>query len=363
MIYHISGKATEPAKMGASMHLGFLVALLLAGAQFVHLPAQAQAAEAQAEDEESPKPRPRTRHRHSLGHVHDHEHEDAGHRHGRHPLRKATALASRDERKHAHGVETEGLFAFVAGSDIGEGGEKHLTLQLDGAFKKRDGTFRAVTPKIELGYNPTDRLHVALEFWGDHFKVRNNSDFDDQSRWGAGLAFEIKTLLARRGEGLPFGVALLVAPHYGTSEHVSGEPAAHYALEMKLISDVELVKDRVFAAFNLLYEPEKVRPRGEEWEKESLFGASAAIMARLSPALFAGTEVQYLRKFEGYFFNTFVGHALYVGPALNVRVGEHASLSLGWAMQIVGKAVDDPRSLDVVNFERHRGTLSFSAHF
>jgi hypothetical protein len=297
------------------------------------------------------------------GHRHPHKHE-GGHSHKHEksgpPVRKAVPPI---EPAHDHGIETENLFAFVSGSDIGEKGERHFLFAVHGAFQKRAGTFQAVTPKVEFGFNPTDRLHVAFEFWADQFKVSGNPDFDDQNRWGGGVALEFKTLLVERGNGSPVGVALVVAPHYGTSEHVSGEPADHYALEVRLIADLELVKDRVFTAVNLLYEPERVRPRGETWEKESLFGASAAIMARFAPAFFAGAEVQYFRKYEGYFFETFAGHALYAGPALHFHLGERCSLSLGWAIQVTGKAVGDPRSLDLVNFERQRGTLKFSAHF
>jgi hypothetical protein len=293
---------------------------------------------------------------HSTGkHRHSHEHAQSAS-----PAHKAPPI---QDAAHAHSVETENLFAFVSGSDIGEKGERHFVFAIDGAFQKRAGTFRAVSPKAEFGFNPADRIHIALEFWGDHFKVRGNPGFDDQHRWGAGVALESKALLIERGEASPVGVALLIAPHYATSEHVSGEPADHYALEVKLIADLELVKDRVFAAVNLLYEPERVRPRGEVWEKESLFGTSAAIMARFAPAFFAGAEIQYFRKYEGYFFETFAGHALYAGPALHFHLGEHCSLSLGWAIQVTGKAVGDPRSLDLVNFERQRGTLKFSAHF
>jgi hypothetical protein len=278
------------------------------------------------------------------------------------PARRAPPPPS-DESEDDRGVETEELFAFVSGSDIGEKGERELTFSLDGAFRKREGIYRAVAPIVEFGFNPTDRLHVAVELWADHFKVRGNPDFDDQNRWGGGGAIEFKALLVERGEKSPIGVAVVVAPEYGTSEETSGEPAQRYALELKLIADAELVKDRVFAAVNFLYEPEKVKPRGEAWEKESTFGASAAMMARLGPAVFAGGEIQYFRKYEGYFFETFAGHALYVGPALHLILGEHCTLTLGWAIQVAGRAAGDPRSLDLVNFERQRGTLKLNSQF
>ena len=304
------------------------------------------------------------------GHSHGHDHKGHAHSHGdghKHrapaPVRKATPPPQAEDA-HEHGIDTEGLFGFVSGSDIGHRGEKHLSLFYETHFGKRDGTFRAQQPKVELGYNPTDWLHVALEFWGDHFKIRNVTDFDDQNRWGAGVAVEFKVQLVKRAPSSPVGLTLVVAPHYGNSEHHTGEAARHYALELGLAADTELVKDKLFAAFNLLYEPERVRAKGEEeWERESLFGVSAALMAQIVPGVFAGGEVQYFRKYEGFFFNEFHGHALYVGPALTLKTGEHTTFTLAWAAQVAGRAVDDPRRLDLDHFERHRVRARFSTHF
>jgi hypothetical protein len=317
----------------------------------------------------------RHRHHHDHEHEHDHAHEKKkprkkqarqvartpqthvhdAHRHAPH------APHAHPPGEHAHGIETESLFAFLSGSDIGEKGEKHLTLDFEGHFQKRDGTFRALTKKVELGFNPSDRLHVALELWGDYFKVLGVTGFDDQDRFGGGVALEFKALLVKRNS---VGVALVVAPHYGTSEHVTGEAAIHYALEVKLILDAELIKDRLFAALNLLYEPELVRPRGEPaFERESMLGLSAAVMARVAQAVFLGAEVQYFRKYEGLALQVFAGHALYLGPALFIKLSEHASLTFGWAIQVAGRAVGDPAPLDLVNFERQRAKAKFSTHF
>src|SRR5690606_11547135 len=289
--------------MGASMRI--LIAAALAGG-LLAVPSLAMA---------------QSGHSHGHGHkhdAHDHDHDD-GHDHGpghRHSHKRAVNKAEprvvskahdhAHTHAHDHGVDTESLFGFISGSDIGHKVERHLTFFYDVNFGKRDGTFRHQQAKVELGYNPTDWLHVALELWGDHFKVRDVTDFDDQNRWGGGVAVEFKVQVAKRGEGWPVGLAFIVAPHYSTSEHHSGEAARHYALEFKLAADTELVKDKLFGAFNLLYEPERVRAKGEdEWEKESLFGVSGALMAQVTPAVFIGGELQYFRKYEGYFFNEF----------------------------------------------------------
>lgn len=313
----------------------FLPALVCAGALSVASPALAQDA-----------------------HRHDHNH---GHSHAR-PVHKAKAAPP--ETSHDHGIETEALFGFVSGSDIGHKGDRHATFFYETHFGKRSGTFRAQQPKLELGYNPADNLHVALELWGDRFNIRDVPELDDQNRWGWGGAVEFKVQLAKRGQGSPFGVTLLLAPHYGNSEHHSGEPARHYALELGLLTDVELVKDRLVAAFNLLYEPERVRAKGEsEWEKESLFGVSGALIARVAPSVWLGGELQYFRKYEGFFLDEFHGHALYAGPVLTVQTGTHSTFTLAWAAQVAGKSAHESTSLDLDHFERHRVRARWSTHF
>src|SRR6185295_19525058 len=52
-------------------------------------------------------------------------------------------------------IETENLFGFTQGSDIGQPGEKEIGWESVGSFGKRDGKYRAVEHKLEFGYNPT----------------------------------------------------------------------------------------------------------------------------------------------------------------------------------------------------------------
>ena len=262
-----------------------------------------------------------------------------------------------------HGVEAEGTFAFVDGSDIGDRGEKEIAYGFDAALGKRGGTFRRLMPSVEFGYAATDRLHVALELFAEHFRVRNNPDFANQNRWGGGAAVEFKTLLVPRGEGSTPGVAIALAPHYSSSDDGSGEAATKFALESRLIVDAELVANRLFSAVNLIYEKERARPRGGPWEKGSQFGISAGLSAPLSPAVSVSGELQYFRKYEGYFMNRFLGHALYIGPALHVMLGEHSSITLGWQVQVAGRVRGESGRLDLEHFDRHRVKWSFSTHY
>lgn len=53
-------------------------------------------------------------------------------------------------------------------------------------------------------------------------------------------------------------------------------------------------------------------------------------------------------------YDTFAGHAFFVGPTLCLVLSKQAKLNFAWSAQVAGKAVNDAGSLDLVNFERHQ---------
>lgn len=279
-----------------------------------------------------------------------------------------------DERGHVHvghphgheheTFDVEALFVFTAVSRIGDKGDKHIIASLGGSWGKHDGTYRVLSPTVEFGFNPHERLHVALELWGDYFKIQNVTGLDNQNRWGGGAALEFKVALVQRGHEGPVGVTLILAPHVSNSEEATGEKATHYALDVKLAADVELIRDMLLLAVNLNFETAHVRARGApDWEGESMFGAGVGLMARVTKNILLGVEVLYERAYEGYGLNTFAGRALYVGPTLHYSISDKANFVAGWLTQVSGKAVGDPRSLDLENFERHRARVLYSQHF
>src|SRR5262245_9776231 len=66
--------------------------------------------------------------------------------------RAAAGSASAESRKHADKageVDTEHLFGFTEGSDIGEAGEKELETDSTGRFGKFDGSYNNVATALE----------------------------------------------------------------------------------------------------------------------------------------------------------------------------------------------------------------------
>lgn len=346
--------------------LRVLSGLLAATIVFSPLPLQAQAPQTTEPKQEEPgeykKPKRAPReHIHYEGDGHDHSRD----RHGR---AQAHSHAHKPGESHvAHEHETfdaEALFAFTAVSRIGEKGDRHIIASLGGNGGKRDGSYRVLSPAFEYGVNPHERLHVALELWGDYFRIENVTGLDNQKRWGGGAALEFKVALVQRGSEGPIGVTVILAPHISNSEEATGERATHYALDVKLAADTELIRDMLLLAVNLNFETAHVKARGApSWEGESTLGIGAALMARVTGNFLFGIEALYERAYEGYGLNTYAGRALYVGPTLHYRISDKAQFVLGWLTQVSGRAVGDPRSLDLENFERHRGRVFYSQHF
>ena len=82
---------------------------------------------------------------------------------------------------------------------------------------------------------------------------------------------------------------------------------------------IELMRNRLYAGFNLLYEPEVTRTATDGTQREAKFGGSAALAVRLAPNLLIGGEVWYLRHYDSPTLSDFTGDAVMAGPTLYVQ--------------------------------------------
>jgi hypothetical protein len=154
-------------------------------------------------------------------------------------------------------------------------------------------------------------------------------------------------------------LAFSIEPQWMRNDVSTGERTLTFGAEFKLKADTELIADRLFLGFNLLYEIEAARPVSTGlWDRESTFGTSAALVYRPLPNLILGGEADYFRRYEGLDLRTFKGEALFIGPTFYWKAHEHASLSAAWGTQVSGRSVDEPeKCLDLQNFSRHRAKL------
>jgi hypothetical protein len=289
------------------------------------------------------------------------------------PALFATLLAARaqdnqDNQPVYRDVETKYIFGFTEGSGIGLEGEKEFSFDTIARLGKRDGRYWASESKLEYEFTPNQYVQFELGPLVAAHSIKGVTDLDDRKQVAFGGFFgEIRYLLLDRGPSSPLAVTLSAEPEWRRIDETSGEHVTNFELELKLNADLELVKNRLYLGANLLYEPEATHDPdhvGAGWEKESKGGVSGAISYRITPALFIGAEVWYLRHYEGTWFNTYTGDALFVGPTLYMQLGRKAFMTAAWNVQVEGHEVEDPSaSLNLAEFSRQRAKLKFAVEF
>jgi hypothetical protein len=279
----------------------------------------------------------------------------------------ATSSARGDPGKRADKtgeVDTEHMFGFTEGSDIGNAGEKELEADSTGRFGKLGGSYNTVATALEAKYSSSDRFRLSAVATVAYYDITGVSAIDDR-RQGAlqSVSFDARFRLFDR-EHAPFGLTLSVEPRRGFADEMRGEPADQYGAEFRVLADRELIPGRLFAALNVSYEPEQTRLRGSgETLRESTLGIGAALAMQVMPNVFVGAEARNLRHYDGLGLNGFAGQALYIGPTFYATFGERYFVSAAWNVQVWGAVAGTSSALDLDNFERHLVKLRIGASF
>ncbi len=260
--------------------------------------------------------------------------------------------------------DTENLFGFVVGTDVGNVGEVELETETAGAFGKRSGSFAALSSAFSVEYTPSQNFRMEIGALADRHDISGVRDLDNVHRTSfQGLSLDMRyRLLDRRQWGI--GLSLLAEPHWLRVDDTTGQRVAQYGSGFAVLVDKELVAGRIVAAFNLLYEPDAVQSRlTGMWSHEAVAGAGSGLMVQLQPGFSVGAEARYLRAYDSVGFNRFAGQALFIGPTVFYRASESLRITAAWNVQAAGKAVADPGALDLTNFSRHQIKIRIGYQF
>jgi hypothetical protein len=261
-------------------------------------------------------------------------------------------------------IETEHLFGFTIGSDVGEAGERELEGTVTGRFAKRTGTYNAAASTASVEFVPVKNLRTEFTGAVVAYDVTGVNGLADQ-RYAAfgGLSADIRYRILDRATA-PFGFAVGAEPHWGRADEATGQPVNQYGVDFVAAADWEIIPDRIVAAFNLLYQPETMRSKAAgTWSQESLAGVAIGVMAQVRSGIFIGGEARYLRKYDGLGLDTLAGQGVFIGPTIYFRISERAWVAAAWSAQVTGSATASVGSLDLVNFERRQARLLFGVNF
>jgi hypothetical protein len=264
----------------------------------------------------------------------------------------------------AEGIDTEHIFAFMIGTDVGSVGEREFQTETTGRFGKSGGNYRAAGQQLELEIVPARNFRVEMGTTFSAHDVNGISGFDDRRQLGwQGVSVDFRYRFLER-ETAPVGLTLAMETHADRIDESTAAAVRSYGTEFTLALDREIVPNVAVAALNLIYQPEWTRFVGTgAAEQEATIGAALGVMARLRPGVFLGGEARYLRKYEGIGLEEFAGQALFIGPTAYFQLSERSRLTASWSVQAWGRQAASNAALDLVNFERHQARLVFGVNF
>jgi hypothetical protein len=262
------------------------------------------------------------------------------------------------------GFDTEHIFGFMIGSDVGNPGEREFQSQTTGRFGKGGGTYRAIGQEVEIEIVPLPNFRIELGGTTTLHDITGVPDIDDRRQLNfQGASLDLRYRLLDR-ERAPFGLTVAAELHGNRIDEISGAKGRMYGTDFTLAFDRELIPNFVIGALNLIYQPEWARFEVTGLsEKSSTIGAAFAGMVRVRPNVLLGGEMRYFRQYEGIGLGEFAGQALFVGPTAYFQISERSRLTLSWSMQAWGRSAGSAANLDLVNFERHQARLVFGVNF
>lgn len=289
----------------------------------------------------------------------------------RHALLLGLLCAAMPAPSHAQGapddfyeLESKYIFGFTTGSGIGLEGEKEFSVDTVAGFGRGGGKYRTSETELEFEHTPNQYIQVEMGALVSSYSISNVPGFDDRNQVAvSGAVGELRYLAVERGASSPFAVTLSVEPTWRRLDETTGERVTNLELETRLAADTELVANRLYLGFNLLYEPEWTRTAVGDIVPEATFGLSSALAFRPIPALAIGAEVEYFRHYDAYGPSQFTGDALYIGPTFYYQLTRKAFLAAAWSAQVTGRSTEMAGALNLVDFSHHRARLKVAVEF
>jgi hypothetical protein len=278
-------------------------------------------------------------------------------------LANAGRAQAQDENAF-HEIETKYIFGnFTVGSAVGIEGEVAIEQETEADLGKRFGRYVASITEVELEYTPNQYMQIELGPTFSFYNIQNVPDLQNRNMVGVnGFEGDFRFLILDRNPS-PFAVTASVEPEFHGLDETSGARVRNYGLETRIEADTELIKNRLFLAFNLLYEPETTHVPGTGSFAESTVGASSALAFQIFPNYVIGVDLWYLRHYDGATFNSFTGDAVYLGPTFFWQIRPKVLMSASWQVQVAGHETGTVSPLDLTDFSRQRAMLLLEFEF
>lgn len=228
--------------------------------------------------------------------------------------------------------DTEHIFGFTEGADIGAKGEIEVESTFTNRFG-RPGEYGVLENETAARYVFAEGLRASIGLLSSFHDIQGVPNLQNTTSLNFnGISGELRWQLLDSSKA-PIGLALSFNPQWLRVDAVSGLFASTYAGPMILLVDTALLPDQLFAAMNVTYAPSVEQMVGV-WQRQSGLEVSAAISGLIAPGVLVGAEVRRLAAFNGLFLNREDGSALYAGPSLFLKLTDELTVKFVWSAQI-----------------------------
>jgi hypothetical protein len=276
----------------------------------------------------------------------------------------AAALFPLSATAQAEGIDTEHIYGFLIGTDVGQHGEREFQSETTGRFSKDGGGYRAIGQQVELEFVPISDFRVELGTTLVAHSITAVPGFEDRNQvaW-QGASLDLRYRFLDR-DTAPFGLTLAMETHGDLIDETTAGRARNFGTELTLAIERDLIPNMAVATLNLSYEPEWINLAGQPaGDREATLGAAFGVMAQLRPDFLLGGEARYFRKYDGFGLEALSGQAVFVGPTAYFQLSPRARITAAWSVQAWGRSAGTNAALDLVNFERHQAKLVFGFNF
>ncbi len=253
-------------------------------------------------------------------------------------------------------VDTEHIFGFAEGADIGEKGERELEFTATGLVGKI-GQYVGVTNETAFRYGVADGFRASIGLLTDYHAISGVPDLSDLHALNvfSGVSSEFRWQFLNRFSS-PVDLTVSFEPYWRHIDDSTGQNILSYVAPVKLLIDIPLVPEKTFAAFNLSYTSEFMRDGGA-WRQANPVEISLAASTAIAPGVFLGVEVRQLALNQHGFFS---GTALFAGPSLYAKLSESVSVKVAWSGQI---PAETGGRVDLGNYERQEARATLAIGF
>jgi hypothetical protein len=260
-------------------------------------------------------------------------------------------------------VDTEHIFGFTEGADVGFKGEREIETTFTSRFGKI-GNYHVLDGEAAFRYVFAEGLRASLGVLSDFHSIHNVSGLPDTTSFAFnGLSGEFRWQALERSNAKPVALTFTFNPQWRRVNDLSGVVAETYALPVGALVDLAIVPYVLYGALNVTYTPFVAQHSGA-WNQQSGLEISTAIAGAVKPGVFVGAEVRHLAAYEGCFSNQRQGAAFFAGPSLFVELPDHVTFKVVWSAQVTGKAINGPPgALDLVHFERNEARAQLVKNF